>query len=1400
MSAHAAPAPAGPTFVIRGRPYPVLLPKLRDPRLHLAATITSLQVIGQVGFHFEVSIAQILLALGTSALLEVAIAMRSQRVILWPASAMLTGNGVAFVLRVPGTPHGDWWSLRGWWIFVGTAAISLLSKHVIRWRGEHVFNPSNIGLVICFLALGRNRAAPLDFWWGPTSAWLALALAVIVTGGFAILWRLQLMRVAVGFWVAFAAAIGVLAAAGHTMTARWHLGPISGFHLWWVLVTSPEVLVFLFFMITDPKTAPRSPAGRLAYAVSLGLLAGVLIAPTTSEFAAKVALLAALALVCIALPLLRLVPKPLDRRLVVGIASTAVAASAAAIVLGNAPAVAGASRALPPGHLPPITILPGQGVQTKLDLHTAQLIAHDLVTAKPSANAGPLRIWLVQGEEQGPPTATVQLAGLTYQLHQTGAGHWALPSATLATKVAKAPVSTVLHGVRLTNVAPSVGLDFRQGSFRYGVSSEYTAMMGGGVCWLDYNGDGWEDLFAVNSYASTDTASWKAHGGLPRTQLYENVRGHFRNVTANTHAGLAVQGDGCVAADLNGDGRPDLVVTTANGIKLLWNEGNGTFTEGARTAGMNVAGWYTGVAVADVNGDGRPDVFVAGYARPYDAVPNSLAGFPTNLVGVRDLLYLNQGNSPNGRSRFHEVGVPAGLEGSRFSHGLGATFLDVNGDGRPDLYVANDEDPNQLYVNVPWPGGARADPAGLGFRFENRAAEARVADPYAGMGIAVRGADDALGLFVTNSRNEPSAAFTRASRSSFSNARPDFDPALGTGFAGWGDSFVDLANSGQPDLVLATGGIPVTNLEKNAGPLKVVAPLADQGGTRYGVASGVAPSGLRVNGRGLAAADVDNDGRMEIAVNSIGGKLLLLKPAGATGHWLEVRLSRFSPGAVVTADLGKQTLSQEVRAGSSYLSSEDPRVHFGLGFNTSVPRLTVHYPSGAQSVLRNVRADRVVEVQVPPWRAPRASSSYRVCGTPTTRGSIATAWDETAVDVLRAGAASEPVQARDLFELSQAMWQAWKARGPANNATISFAAYRILLWQASFNSNLSRTFGLLRKALESHCYSPGFTATTGNSPAALGNRIAAAVIAEGRHDGSNEALHYADPTFTSRNQPLIVHAAGSTVQDATFWQPLALGTIQPHSLTAAPSRVQSFVGAEWGHVRSFALPSSGRGLPIDPGPPRLGDPSGAVYKQAALAVLRATSETGAPPHAWSPLTWNLLAAREAPGDLAGDVRLYLGLNGALNDAAVAAWGAKRIYDAPRPISMIRYLAFQGQSSDPTQAPFNPEGLPLVPGLVELHRGKIDQVLSNGRWINLAAWSPPVATPASPGGVAEGSAFAYAAGRVLSALTGRSYAGQIREASTAPLADGIDVPSDLRAGRKVGERVAALVLRKLRSYR
>jgi hypothetical protein len=1042
VSAPAVADAARLTLAIRGTRYPVVLPSLRDPRLHLGVVIVSLQVLGQVAFDFSLSIAQILVSVFTCAALELAIVFWRRRAIVWPASALLTGNGVAFVLRVPGTEHGDWWSMHGWWIFAGTAALALLSKYVIRFRGRHVFNPSNIGLVLCFLALGPERADPLALWWGPMSTWLALALAIIVAGGFAILGRLRLLDIAIGFWLAFAAAAAVLAASGHEMTASWHVGPISGWDFWRVLVLSPEVLVFLFFMITDPKTIPEGRTARRAYAVGIGLLAVLLIAPQSTEFATKVAILGALALVTGARPLLAKLgsgrlPRSVSRPAVVGVALVGAVATAGLVVAAGIPARPAASAGAPASTtsgLPEVTVVASDRVAAEIDRATALAIASDLVAdlriegealaerrpdrgadgaagARLAAlwerirTAGPtvtvpqydverLRLALEPGDGQGPPLVVAMVEGTvaltTYAgspptageraaatpfegtfelLHSEGRYLIADTRAStldelLSSPPAAGPASSGgLAGVVFEDVAGRVGLDFQHGAFRFEVSRDPVAMMGGGVCWLDYDDDGWLDLFAVNSYSiEVDVARWKEQGGLPRSALFHNVDGSFTDVSRGSGADVEARGNGCVAADFDLDGRTDLYVTAAGYDSLLWNEGGGRFVEGARAAGISAYGWHSAAAVGDVNDDGLPDLFVAGYTDLNAPVADG-AGFPTTYAAVRDRLYLNEGLDAAGHATFREVGLEAGIERDRVDHGLGAVFTDVDGDGRLDLYVANDLDPNRLYLNVP------SDDAGLGFRLEDRAAAEGVDDANAGMGVAAAdfNEDGRPDLIATNSHEQLHAVSFSAPRPAggpaFADARPELAAAFDTTLAGWGVSWADLDLDSRLDLVIANGAIPVTDLAMDAEPIRVLSRPAGTGSEVADVSAGAGLDEPRVVGRGLATGDYDNDGDLDVAVNSIGGPLVLLENRGAGGHWLEVAVEPFSPGAVVTAVLpGGRRVVREVQAGGSYLSSEDPRVHLGLGDAARVIELVVGFPDGREVRVDDVAADRLVTV------------------------------------------------------------------------------------------------------------------------------------------------------------------------------------------------------------------------------------------------------------------------------------------------------------------------------------------------------------------------------------------------------------------------------------------------------
>lgn len=495
--------------------------------------------------------------------------------------------------------------------------------------------------------------------------------------------------------------------------------------------------------------------------------------------------------------------------------------------------------------------------------------------------------------------------------------------------------------------------------------------------------------------------------------------------------------------------------------------------------------------------------------------------------------------------------------------------------------------------------------------------------------------------------------------------------------------------------------------------------------------------------------------------------------------------------------------------------------------------------------------------------------------------SVARVWDEQTLELIRQVVPAPTVHARNLFHLSAAMWDAWAAYDPdadgyvftdklrasdlaaAREAAISYAAYRILLWRYATVTDLETAREQLDATMASLCYDPGYTATDGDSPAAVGNRIAALLLEVGRTDGAREDERYAPADYASVNEPLEVAQPGTTMADPNRWQPLSLSRQVSQNGIPIPGSVQSFIGPHWGRVQAFALPPSETGTPIDPGPPpRLGDPAtDAAFKRAALDVIRFSSQldpadgvvidtspgalggntlgandgSGHPvnpatgePYApnrqlradfaralaefWAdgpksetpPGHWNVVAnaVTDSPGferriggtgqpvdALEWDVKLYFALNGAVHDAAVAAWGLKGWYDSPRPISMIRYLGGLGQSSDPDAPAYDPHGLPLEDGLVEViteassrpgerHADLADHVgeiairawrgfpedpatqTSGVGWIRAVDWVPyqrsTFVTPAFAGYVSGHSTFSRAAAEVMTAFTGSEY--------------------------------------------
>ncbi|MHB8508832.1 MAG: hypothetical protein ACYDGR_09320 [Candidatus Dormibacteria bacterium] len=276
----------------------VVLPSRRDPRLRLAAVIISLQVLGQTVLGFKVSVAQILVSIGVCAAVDMGMSAWRQGAVVWPASGLLTGNSTAFILRAGHTQHGDWWSLNGIQFFIMASLIGILSKYLVRVDGRHVFNPSNLGLIATFLVVGSPAVFPQYLWWGPLQAPVLAALLVILGGAVWVLRPVRMIPMAVIFITLFAALVGARAATGACFAAIWHTGPICGAQYWVNICTSPELLIFVFFMMSDPRTSPGSTRGRILYAALTAVMAVALLAYQPTEFGIKVAILGSLTITC----------------------------------------------------------------------------------------------------------------------------------------------------------------------------------------------------------------------------------------------------------------------------------------------------------------------------------------------------------------------------------------------------------------------------------------------------------------------------------------------------------------------------------------------------------------------------------------------------------------------------------------------------------------------------------------------------------------------------------------------------------------------------------------------------------------------------------------------------------------------------------------------------------------------------------------------------------------------------------------------------------------------------------------------------------------------------------------------------------------------------------------------
>lgn len=555
---------------------------------------------------------------------------------------------------------------------------------------------------------------------------------------------------------------------------------------------------------------------------------------------------------------------------------------------------------------------------------------------------------------------------------------WPLPSLpVISAGTEPAPASI---GASFVDVARDAGLNTKTIFGGVHKNKYLLETTGCGAAFYDYDNDGWLDIFLVNGWRLEGFPA----GSEPTSHLFRNNRdGTFTDVT--TKAGLLHQGwgQGVCVGDYDNDGWDDLFVSYFGKNVLYHNDGDGTFTDVTDKAGVGGSGkrWNTGCAFVDYDRDGKLDLFVANYIDLDLAtapVPESgpclykgvmVACGPPGLKGGKNILFHN-----NGDGTFRDVSESCGILNTIGTFGLGVLTADFDNDGWPDIYVANDSQPSALYMNR------------KNGKFQDVAVDAGCAlsadgKPQAGMGVSAADydLDGNLDIVKTNFAGDTPSLYHNLGGATFEDTTFGAGLGLHTQYLGWGCGFFDFDNDGWPDILICNGHVypEVEQLQTEAGYAQRKLLYRNLRNGRFEDVSEKGGPGIStpVAARGCAFGDFDNDGDIDLVVNTINGLPQLLRCDSTSGNnWIKVKLigvksnrSGIGGRIVCTTTLGGESRPHrqidEVRSGGSYMSQSDLRVHFGLGKAEKVDLLEVHWPSGQVDRLKDVDVNQIIFVR-----------------------------------------------------------------------------------------------------------------------------------------------------------------------------------------------------------------------------------------------------------------------------------------------------------------------------------------------------------------------------------------------------------------------------------------------------